>query len=116
MVRAGFSGRVSLLHENRFLLWIGLSWGIALTASAQSGAGSVTRAKAAATGVDGVMVTPPEFPGTINHPRKGYRDDQPDDYGLMRPTSMPWNAIEVGTDDSVDRIIAHTNKITQIKG
>lgn len=98
MVRAGFSGRVSLLHENRFLLCIGLSWGIALPASAQSGAGSVTLAKAASTGVDGVTVTPPEFPGTINHPRKGFRDYQPADYGLMRRTSIPWNAIEVGTD------------------
>jgi len=29
---------------------------------------------------------------------------------------MNWSDIEVGADDSVERIIAHTNKITETNG
>jgi len=116
VVRENFSGSVSRMHVKRFLLCSGLVWGIALAASAQSGTGAVTLAKDATTGVDWVTVAPPEFPGAINNPLKGFRDYQPDGYGLLQRIYMPWNAIEVGADDSVDRIIAHTNKITQIKG
>ena len=76
----------------------------------------MTVAKDASTGVDWVTVAPPEFPGAINNPLKGFRDYQPDGYGLLQRIYIPWNAIEAGTDDSVDRLIAHTNKITQIKG
>ena len=76
----------------------------------------MTVAKDASTGVDWVTVAPPEFPGAINNPLKGFRDYQPDGYGLLQRIYIPWSAIEAGTDDSVDRLIAHTNKITQIKG
>lgn len=76
----------------------------------------MTVAKDASTGVDWVTVAPPEFPGAINNPLKGFRDYKPDGYGLLLRIYIPWNVIEGGADDSVDRLIAHTNKITQIKG
>lgn len=63
-----------------------------------------------------VTVTPPEFAGAINNPLKGYRDYKKDGYGLLKRQYIKWNDIEVGEGDSVERIIAHTNKITQIKG
>jgi len=63
-----------------------------------------------------VTVTPPEFQGAINNPLKGYRDYLKDGYGLLKRQYIRWNEIEVGAGDSVDRVIAHTNKITNIKG
>ncbi len=63
-----------------------------------------------------VTVTPPEFQGGINNPLKGYRDYKENGYGLLVRTYVGWNAIEMGAGDSVDRIIAHTNKITKAKG
>ena len=85
-------------------------------ASAQSAAGSVSVAKDATTGVDWVTIAPPEFPGAINNPLKGYRAYKPEGYGLLERKYIPWNVIEVGADDSVDRIIAHTNAITKSGG
>ena len=63
-----------------------------------------------------VTVAPPEFHGAINNPLKGFRDFKPDGYGLVERQYIKWNDIEVGEGDSVERIIAHTNKITQTKG
>ena len=63
-----------------------------------------------------VTVTPPEFPGAINNPLKGYRDYKKDGYGLIKRQYIKWNDIEVSADDSVERIIAHTNEITKIQG
>ncbi len=63
-----------------------------------------------------VTVTPREFPGAINNPLKGFRDYKRDGYGLLKRQYIKWNEIEVCADDSVERIIAHTNKITEIKG
>lgn len=63
-----------------------------------------------------VTVTPPEFQGAINNPLKGFREYKPDGYGLLERQYIKWNDIEVGAGDSVERIIAHTNKITQAKG
>ena len=104
------------MHVSRVLgLFVVLCVGVPYT-SAQSAAASVRVAKDATTGVEWVTVTPPEFPGAINNPLKGYRAYKPDGYGLLERIYIPWNAIEVGADDSVERIIAHTNKITQIKG
>ena len=63
-----------------------------------------------------VTVTPPEFPGAINNPLKGFRDYKQDGYGLLKRQYIKWNDIEVCADDSVERIIAHTTKITETKG
>ena len=63
-----------------------------------------------------VTVTPPEFPGAINNPLKGFREYKKDGYGLLQRQYIKWNDIEISLDDSVERIIAHTNKITEIKG
>jgi len=76
------------------------------------------RSRSVATSVrDGwVTVAPREFPGAINNPLKGFRDYKKDGYGLLKRQYIKWNEIEVCADDSVERIIAHTNKITEIKG
>jgi len=63
-----------------------------------------------------VTVTPPEFHGAINNPLKGFREYKKDGYGLLKRQYIKWNDIEVCADDSVERIIAHTNKITGIEG
>lgn len=63
-----------------------------------------------------VTVAPSEFPGAINNPLKGFRDFKPGGYGLLKRHYIKWNEIEVGADDSVERILAHTDKITQIQG
>jgi hypothetical protein len=63
-----------------------------------------------------VTVTPPEFTGAINNPLKGFRKFKEEGYGLLERRYIKWSDIEIGADDSVERIIAHTNKITNIKG
>src|SRR5581483_9269323 len=63
-----------------------------------------------------VTVAPAEFSGAINNPLKGFRDYKKDGYGLLKREYVKWNEIEVCADDSVDRIIAHTNKITTTQG
>jgi hypothetical protein len=63
-----------------------------------------------------VTVVPPEFDGAINNPLKGFRDYKKDGYGLLKRQYIKWNDIEVCADDSVERIIAHTNKITATNG
>jgi len=63
-----------------------------------------------------VTVVPPEFHGAINNPLKGFRDYKKDGYGLLKRQYIKWNDIEVCADDSVERIIAYTNKITETKG
>jgi len=63
-----------------------------------------------------VTATPPEFQGAINNPLKGFREYKKDGYGLLKRQYIKWNEIEVCADDSVEHIIAHTNKITSIKG
>lgn len=63
-----------------------------------------------------VTVTPPEYPGAINNPLKGFREFKENGYGLLKRQYIKWEEIEVGAGDSVDRIIAHTNKITKSKG
>ncbi len=63
-----------------------------------------------------VTVVPGEFPDAINNPLKGFRDYKPDGYGLVKRAYIRWSDIEVGAGDSVDRIVAHTNKITMHKG
>ena len=54
--------------------------------------------------------------GAINNPLKGFREYKQDGYGLLERRYIKWNDIEVSADDTVERIIAHTNKITDTKG
>ncbi len=63
-----------------------------------------------------VTVFPAELDGAINNPLKGFRDYKKDGYGLLERHYIKWNEIELSADDTVERIIAHTNKITNTKG
>jgi len=63
-----------------------------------------------------VTVAPSEFRDGINNPLKGFRNFKANGYGLLVRTYIKWSDIEVGADDTVERIIAHTNRITQING
>jgi hypothetical protein len=63
-----------------------------------------------------VTVAPKEFKDAINNPLKGFRDYKENGYGLLERVYIKWSDIEVSADDSVERIIAHTNQITQING
>jgi len=63
-----------------------------------------------------VTVHPPEFTEAINNPLKGYRKYKANGYGLIERRYIKWNVIEVGAEDSVERIIAHTNRITTTRG
>ena len=93
----------------RTLAFIGFVWAVAQAANAQSVASTSVR--------DGwVTVVPPEFHGAINNPLKGFRAYKQDGYGLVERKYIKWNDIEVCADDSVERIIAHTKKITETKG
>lgn len=75
-------------------------------------------AKATITEVhDGwVTVVPAEFRGALNNPLKGFRDYKQKGYGLLERKYIRWSDIEVAEGDSVDRIIAFTNKLTTTKG
>lgn len=91
------------------LALIGFVWAIAQAANAQSVGSTSIR--------DGwVTVAPPEFQGAINNPLTGFREYKKDGYGLLKRQYIKWNDIEVSADDTVDRIIAHTKKITESKG
>jgi hypothetical protein len=87
-----------------------------LLAAAQAQAGSIASVNGASVRDGWVTVAPPEFPGAINNPLKGFRDYKQNGYGLVVRTYIKWSDIEVGADDTVDRIIAHTTRITQING
>jgi len=63
-----------------------------------------------------VTVSPTEFTGAINNPLKGFRDYKKNGYGLLERHYIKWSDIEANADDTVDRIIAHTEKITKAKG
>ena len=63
-----------------------------------------------------VTVRPPEFQGAINNPLKGFRDYKAGGYGLLKRQYIKRNEIEAGAEDTVERIIAHTTKITETKG
>ncbi|MGL5018536.1 MAG: DUF4832 domain-containing protein [Luteolibacter sp.] len=63
-----------------------------------------------------VTVAPTPFEGAINNPLKGFRDYKAQGYGLIKRAYIKWSDIEVAAEDPVDRIIAHTNKITEING
>ena len=63
-----------------------------------------------------VTVKLPEYQGAINNPLKGFRSYKENGYGLLERVYIKWSDIEQGEGDSVERIIAHTNKITRAKG
>ena len=82
---------------------------IALFANAQGSSGTCVR--------DGwVTVVPAEFQGAINNPLKGFRAYKKEGYGLLERKYIKWSDIEACAGDSVERIIAHTHKITETKG
>lgn len=94
--------------KKRKLLWIVLTLCTG-TATAQSGPEPVIH--------EGwVTVFPREFQGAINNPLKGFREYKAHGYGLLVRRYIGWNELEVGAGDTVDRIIAYTNKITVIEG
>jgi len=90
--------------------------GLVMDACAQSGGSALSVAGDSSTGGAWVTVAPAEFPGAINNPLKGFRAYKPEGYGLLQRTYVPWNVIEVSAGDTVERIIAHTNRITQAGG
>lgn len=71
---------------------------------------------ASANAEEWVTVKPAEFTGAINNPLKGFRDYKAPGYGLIVRQYIKWSDIEAGEGDSVERIIAHTNEITQWRG
>jgi hypothetical protein len=54
--------------------------------------------------------------GAINNPLKGFRDYHSDGYGLLHRQYIGWNAIELSSEDTVERISARTNEITRLGG
>lgn len=91
------------------LTCLGFVGAMASWAAAQPGGQTVVQ--------DGwVTVHPPEFKGAINNPLKGFREYKPGGYGLLERQYIKWNQIEVSAEDTVERVIAHTNKIASSKG
>ncbi|MBT4816859.1 MAG: DUF4832 domain-containing protein [Lentisphaerae bacterium] len=78
--------------------------------------GTAGKADKGREAVELVTVKPAEFPGAINNPLKGFRGYHSDGYGLLHRKYVPWNAIETGAADTVERVIAHTNKICRHRG
>ncbi len=103
---------MTVMKRRRFLLCIGFLWAAAHAAFAQ---GQVDPAASVIN--DGwVTVAPREFTGAINNPLKGFRDYKKGGYGLLERAYIPWNVIEHGADDGVERIIAHINGIAKTGG
>lgn len=97
------------LQMKSMLALIGFVSAVAQAANAQSVGSTSIR--------DGwVTVIPPEFHGAINNPLKGFRDYRKDGYGLLKCQYIKWNDIEVCEGNSVERLIADVNKITNING
>lgn len=93
----------------RSLSYLGIAWVIISWASAGSSQECHVQ--------DGwVTVIPHEFQGAINNPLKGFRAYKKNAYGLIERKYIKWNDIEVCAGDTVERIIAYTNKITEIDG
>ena len=85
-------------------------------AAAQTQAALIASTNGTSVRAGWVTVAPAEFLGAINNPLKGFRDYKAQGYGLLERTYIKWSDIEVCADDTVERIIAHTAKITQING
>ena len=100
-----------MMQRKSMLLCLGLA-----LAAAQAQEGAIASSNDLSVRDGWVTVTPREFRGAINNPLKGFRDYKQDGYGLLKRQYIKWNEIEVSADDTVERIIAHTNRITQTKG
>jgi hypothetical protein len=87
-----------------------------LLVAAQAQAASIVSTNGLSVRDGWVTVAPTEFRDAINKSLKGFRDYKEHGYGLLERTYIKWSDIEVGADDTVERIIAHTTKITQTKG
>ncbi len=87
-----------------------------LLAAAQAQAGSIASGNGISVRAGWVTVAPTEFQGAINNPLKGFRAYKQDGYGLVVRTYIKWSDIEVSAEDTVERIIAHTTKITETNG
>ncbi len=75
---------------------------------------AVAAIAAGARGADAwVTVEPEEFEEAINNPLKGFRAHHSNGYGLIERRYIGWNSIELSAEDTVERIIAHTNAITR---
>lgn len=104
-----------VLQGVRLMALLGISLGIGVSSTADEK--PVTDPGGQTSIRDGwVTVKPLVFDGAINNPLKGFRDYKPGGYGLLKRQYIRWNEIEVGADDHVDRIIAHTNKVTETHG
>jgi hypothetical protein len=100
-----------MMRLNRVLLYMGF-----VLAAAQAREASIASTNGISVREGWVTVAPAEFQGAINNPLKGFRDYKKDGYGLVVRTYIKWSDIEVGADDTFERIIAHTTKITTING
>ena len=100
----------------RWLPVVGFVCGILFAASARAADGSPTVVRDPSTGIVWATVVPREFTGAINNPLKGFRDYKKGGYGLLERTYIPWNVLEHGADDGVERIIAHINTIAKTGG
>jgi len=87
-----------------------------LLAAAQAQEASIASINGVSVRDGWVTVAPAEFRGAINNPLKGFRAYKQDGFGLVVRTYIKWRDIEVCADDTVERIIAHTTKITETNG
>jgi hypothetical protein len=104
------------MKNRRFTLFALILWVIFPGERVPAQDGQSARSISATVQNGWVTVTPPEFHEAINNPLKGFRAYKEQGYGLLVRTYIKWSDIELRADDTVERIIAHTNQITQIKG
>lgn len=105
-----------LSQVEHWLRVVGYACGIIFAASARAADGSAPVVRDPSTGIEWATVMPREFAGAINNPLKGFRDHKQGGYGLLERIYIPWNVIERGADDGVERIIAHVNAIAKTGG
>jgi len=101
----------SMMKLKRFCFYLGLVLALDRTHSAASPSPDAVSVR------DGwVTVAPAEFHGAINNPLKGFRDYKKDGFGLLHRQYIKWSDIEACAGDSVERIVAHTTRVTEIDG
>ncbi len=105
-----------MMKTNRVLLVVAVLSTISLCARPAIAAESHPKSIETSVQNGWITVTPAEFPGAINNPLKGFRAYKPGGYGLIERKYIKWEDIEAGPNDTVERIIAHTNRITKIAG
>lgn len=97
-------------------LWLLIALTTAVTGSRSEATPARARTQEARRNVEVVTVTPKAFSGPVNNPLKGFRGYHSNGYGLLHRQYVPWNAVEMYADDTVERVIAHTNKIARNGG